>query len=115
MRTLKLNGHVGFDTLPDQIVSKSVSEGFTFNILCIGETGIGKSTLIDTLFNTKFDWEESNHAEQKVRLNKSIYDLQESSVRLKLSIVETVGFGDQIDKEESNQIISNYLGIYIFL
>jgi septin 6/8/11 len=109
MRPLKLNGHVGFDTLPDQIVAKSVSEGFTFNILCIGETGIGKSTLLDTLFNTKFDWEESNHAEQKVRLNKSVYDMQESSVRLKLSIVESVGFGDQIDKEESNQIICNYL------
>lgn len=37
-RTLKLNGHVGFDTLPDQIVSKAVSEGFCFNILCIGES-----------------------------------------------------------------------------
>jgi len=35
--------------------------------------------------------------------------MQESSVRLKLSIVESVGFGDQIDKEESNQIICNYL------
>lgn len=109
LRTLKLNGHVGFDTLPDQIVSKSVSEGFTFNILCIGETGIGKSTLIDTLFNTKFDWDESTHMEKRVRLNKSLYDLQESNVRLKLSVVETVGFGDQIDKEESHQIISNYL------
>lgn len=108
-RTLHLNGHVGFDTLPDQIVSKSVSDGFTFNILCIGETGIGKSTLIDTLFNTKFDWEESSHLEPKVRLNKSTYDLNESNVRMKLSIVETVGFGDQLDKEESYSIVKNYL------
>ncbi len=36
LRNLQLNGHVGFDTLPDQIVAKSVSDGFTFNILCIG-------------------------------------------------------------------------------
>ena len=109
MRTLQLNGHVGFDTLPDQIVAKSVSDGFTFNILCIGETGIGKSTLIDTLFNTKFDWESSSHLEPKVRLNKNTYELVESNVRMKFSIVETSGFGDQLDKEESHKIISSYL------
>jgi septin family protein len=109
LKTLQLNGHVGFDTLPDQIVSKTLADGFCFNILCIGETGIGKSTLIDTLFNTKFDWLESNHLESKVKLNKNTYDLIESNVRLKLTIVETVGFGDQIDKDESHAIISNYI------
>lgn len=65
--------------------------------------------MIDTLFNTKFDWTESSHFEQTVRLNKTTYDLQESNVRLKLSTVETSGFGDQIDKEETHQILSSYL------
>lgn len=37
MRTLSLSGHVGFDSLPDQLVSKSVCQGFSFNILCVGE------------------------------------------------------------------------------
>ncbi|XP_042586387.1 septin-6-like [Cyprinus carpio] len=54
-RPLALSGHVGFDSLPDQLVNKSTSQGFCFNILCIGETGIGKSTLMDTLFNTNFE------------------------------------------------------------
>ncbi|VEN39375.1 unnamed protein product, partial [Callosobruchus maculatus] len=44
MRNLTLSGHVGFDSLPDQLVSKSVQNGFIFNIMCIGETGLGKST-----------------------------------------------------------------------
>jgi septin 6/8/11 len=74
-----------------------------------GETGIGKSTLIDTLFNTKFDWTKSTHFEPKVRLNKSSYDLVESNVKLRLTIVETLGFGDQIDKDESHRIIANYI------
>lgn len=90
-------------------MAKSVSDGFVFNVMCIGETGIGKSTLIDTLFNTRFDWEPSSHMEPRVKLNKSTYELQESNVRLKLSIVETSGYGDQIDKEETHQIIGNYL------
>uniref|UniRef100_A0A8C0BEW6 Uncharacterized protein n=1 Tax=Buteo japonicus TaxID=224669 RepID=A0A8C0BEW6_9AVES len=34
---LSLGGHVGFDSLPDQLVSKSVTQGFSFNILCVGE------------------------------------------------------------------------------
>lgn len=36
-RSLGLGGHVGFDSLPDQLVSKSVTQGFCFNILCVGE------------------------------------------------------------------------------
>lgn len=36
IRNLILSGHVGFDSLPDQLVSKSVQNGFVFNIMCIG-------------------------------------------------------------------------------
>ena len=43
-RPLKLGGHVGFDSLPDQLVNKSVQSGFSFNILSIGETGVGYSS-----------------------------------------------------------------------
>ncbi|NXP31057.1 SEPT8 protein, partial [Leiothrix lutea] len=99
-RSLSLGGHVGFDSLPDQLVSKSVTQGFSFNILCVGETGIGKSTLMNTLFNTTFETEEASHYESAVRLRPRTYDLQESNVHLKLTIVDAVGFGDQINKDE---------------
>ena len=36
VRSLKLGGHVGFDSLPDQLVNKSLQNGFCFNILSIG-------------------------------------------------------------------------------
>ena len=74
-----------------------------------GETGIGKSTLIDTLFNTNFEGHESSHFYPHVRLKAQTYELQESNVRLKLTIVNTVGFGDQINKEESYQPIADYI------
>ncbi|XP_072252002.1 septin-8-A-like isoform X3 [Leuresthes tenuis] len=108
-RTLELGGHVGFDSLPDQLVSKSVAQGFCFNILCVGETGIGKSTLMNTLFNTTFENEEASHYEQEVKLRSQTYELQESNVNLKLTIVHTVGFGDQINKEESFKPITDYI------
>uniref|UniRef100_A0A8C5XY51 Septin n=1 Tax=Microcebus murinus TaxID=30608 RepID=A0A8C5XY51_MICMU len=100
-RSLSMGGHVGFDSLPDQLVSKSVTQGFSFNILCVGETGIGKSTLMNTLFNTTFETEEASHHEACVRLRPQTYDLQESNVQLKLTIVDAVGFGDQVNKDES--------------
>jgi hypothetical protein len=56
VRSLKLGGHVGFDSMPDQLVNKSVQNGFCFNILSIGETGVGKSTLADSLFNTRYQF-----------------------------------------------------------
>lgn len=37
LRNLALSGHVGFDSLPDQLVNKSTSQGFCFNILCVGK------------------------------------------------------------------------------
>lgn len=77
---------MGFDSLPDQLVSKSVTQGFSFNILCVGETGIGKSTLMNTLFNTTFETEEASHHEECVRLRPQTYDLQESNLQLKLTI-----------------------------
>ena len=36
-RDLRLLGHVGFDSFPDQLVTKCVNKGFDFNILCIGK------------------------------------------------------------------------------
>lgn len=66
----------------------------------LGETGLGKSTLMDTLFNTKFEGEPTQHNQPGVQLKSNTYELQESNVRLKLTIVNTVGFGDQINKED---------------
>ncbi|XP_012662499.2 septin-10 isoform X1 [Otolemur garnettii] len=109
IRSLTMSGHVGFESLPDQLVNRSIQQGFCFNILCVGETGIGKSTLVDTLFNTNFEDQESSHFYPQVRLKAQTYELQESNVRLKLTIVNTVGFGDQINKEESYQPIVDYI------
>ncbi|KAG3268165.1 septin 10, transcript variant X2 [Ictidomys tridecemlineatus] len=109
IRSLTMCGHVGFESLPDQLVNRSIQQGFCFNILCVGETGIGKSTLINTLFNTNFEEHEASHFCPNVRLKAQTYELQESNVRLKLTIVNTVGFGDQINKEESYLPIVDYI------
>merc|ERR1711884_516321 len=108
-RNLTLGGHVGFDSLPDQLVNQAVASGFTFNIMCIGETGLGKSTLMDSLFNTSFDSNQANHREPNVKLNSHTYELEESGVKLKLTLCDTVGYGDQVNKEDSFKPIVDYI------
>ncbi|KAM8802739.1 LOW QUALITY PROTEIN: septin-10-like [Rhynchonycteris naso] len=108
--SLRTSGYIEFESLPDQLVNRSIQQGFfCFNTLYVGETGNGKSTLTDTLFNTNFEDCPSPHFYPNVRLKAQTYELQESNVRLKLTIVSTVGFADQINNEESYQPIIDYL------
>ncbi|KAH6564586.1 hypothetical protein BASA81_012227 [Batrachochytrium salamandrivorans] len=45
-----LTGYVGFDSITDQIQKKLVKRGFAFNLMVVGRSGLGKSTLVNTLF-----------------------------------------------------------------
>jgi septin 3/9/12 len=44
-------GAVGFETIGEQVQRKLLKRGFEFNVMVVGESGLGKSTLLDTLFN----------------------------------------------------------------
>ncbi|NXB84862.1 SEP10 protein, partial [Vidua chalybeata] len=77
--------------------------------LTLGETGIGKSALVSSLFNTDFADSPSTHFLSSVRLRAQTFELQESNVLLKLTVVKTVGFGDQVNKADSYQPIVDYV------
>ncbi|GFY78047.1 septin-11 [Trichonephila inaurata madagascariensis] len=110
LRELPLTGHVGFDSLPYQQVKKSLLESFTFNILCVGETGIGKSTLISSLFNTEVDIGSNfSHKHSEVSLKSKKYHLKEKEVPLRLTVTETIGYGDQTNKENCLEPILNFV------
>lgn len=48
----KTSVNVGFSKMPKQIYRKAIQRGFTFNIMLVGVTGLGKSTFLNTLFMT---------------------------------------------------------------
>ena len=44
---------IGFATLPEQVHRKTVRRGFDFTLMVVGEAGLGKSTLVSSLFLTE--------------------------------------------------------------
>ena len=73
----------------------------------LGESGLGKSTLVNTLFNTslyppKERKEPSLDIIPKTVTIQSISaDIEEAGVRLRLTVVDTPGFGDFVNNDES--------------
>lgn len=46
---LEVSEPVGLDNLPNQLVQSELQRGFEFNVMVLGETGIGKTTIISNL------------------------------------------------------------------
>uniref|UniRef100_A0A0K0DVW8 Septin-type G domain-containing protein n=1 Tax=Strongyloides stercoralis TaxID=6248 RepID=A0A0K0DVW8_STRER len=108
---LKPDGFVGIDTLPYQLTKRADNLRFQFNILCVGETGIGKTTLIESLFNRRFpDLDPCSGELRQLELCVSQCEITEGTVTCKLRIIETAGYGDHMfDKDHGTKLITSYI------
>merc|ERR1712212_487027 len=82
-----LGGFIGFANLPNQVHRKSVKKGFEFTLMVVGESGLGKSTLINSLFLTDLYPERiipgaAEKITQTVSLEESSVEIEERGVRL---------------------------------
>ncbi|CAL8342864.1 unnamed protein product [Merluccius merluccius] len=99
-----LFGYVGIEAVLDQMRRKTMKSGFEFNIMVVGQSGLGKSTLVDTLFKSKVSRKSCtpNYEEKiskTVKLQSVSHVIEEKGVKLKLTVIDTPGFGDQINNE----------------
>ncbi|XP_063812241.1 septin-4-like isoform X3 [Pseudophryne corroboree] len=77
--------YVGFATLPNQVHRKYVKKGFEFTLMvadCVTQT---------------------------VDIVKQTVDIQEKGVRLRLTIVDTPGYGDAINNEDCWKLVADYI------
>ncbi|XP_062930412.1 septin-9-like isoform X1 [Mobula hypostoma] len=106
-------GYVGIDSILEQMRRKAMKQGFEFNIMVVGQSGLGKSTLINTLFKSKVSRKSIEGNEERipqtVEMKSISHDIEEKGVRMKLTVIDTPGFGDQINNENCWQPITEFI------
>jgi len=95
-----------------KIVAK---RGANFTIMVAGESGLGKTTFINTLFSTTI----KNYADHKRRHQKQLgktveiditkAELEEKFFKVRLTVIDTPGFGDYVNNRDSWQPIIEFI------
>ncbi|XP_026060950.1 neuronal-specific septin-3-like isoform X2 [Carassius auratus] len=106
--------YVGIDAILEQMRRKAMKQGFELNIMVVGQSGLGKSTLMNTLFKSKvsrksFPSEAEEKIPKTIEIKSISHDIEEKGVRMKLTVIDTPGFGDQINNENCWQPIMKFI------
>lgn len=109
-----MSTYVGFANLPNQVHRKTVKRGFEFTLMVVGESGLGKSTLINSLFLTDLYAGRNfptakDRIKSTLKIDTSSVEIEERGVRLKLTVVDTPGFGDSLDCSNGFDPIVKYI------
>ncbi|KAG6376325.1 cell division GTP binding protein [Boletus reticuloceps] len=111
---IRATSYVGFDSITQQIEHKLLKRGFQFNVIVVGQTGLGKSTLINTIFashliDSKGRLEADEPVRQTTEIQAVSHVIVENGVKLRLNIVDTPGYGDQVNNENCWDPIVKYI------
>ncbi|XP_012990838.1 septin 9b isoform X3 [Esox lucius] len=106
--------YVGIDAILEQMRRKAMKQGFELNIMVVGQSGLGKSTLMNTLFKSKVSRKSlvstpEERIPQTIEIKSISHDIEEKGVRMKLTVIDTPGFGDQINNENCWQPIMKFI------
>ena len=107
-------GPVGFDSITRQIERRLLRRGFQFNVMVVGQSGLGKTTLINTLFashlvDTSGRKDPQSEFARTPEIKVVSHVIEENGVRLKMNIIDTPGYGDQVNNEKCWDPIVKYI------
>ncbi|CCE79559.1 Piso0_001633 [Millerozyma farinosa CBS 7064] len=100
---------VGITNLPNQRYKIILREGSTFTLMVAGESGLGKTTFINTLFQTTLKQHaDVNERHTRLASTSPTMDidivrsiLEEKNFKINLNIVDTPGFGNNVNNHDS--------------
>ncbi|GME83883.1 unnamed protein product [Ambrosiozyma monospora] len=106
---------VGITNLPNQRYKIVSNQGATLNIMLAGESGLGKTTFINTLFQTQLKAHITDSQRFQKPTAKTVQidiiraELEEKTFVLNLNIIDTPGFGDNINNRNTWQTIVDFI------
>jgi septin 6/8/11 len=74
-----------------------------------GETALGKSTLVESLFDCPLGLESHTHLDSGVGVSTFSTTVSESSTELELTLITSVGYGDQLDRSCTAKPLVSYI------
>lgn len=84
---------LGFDSLPSQAASRHKVHGLAFNLMVVGSPGIGKTTLINSLFDFDYgDTPDIDREKTSVHLKVREFRPKNNVLEMKITVIETKGF-----------------------
>lgn len=109
-----MNRNLGLAQLPNEVRRKMFKKGFKFSLMVVGENGLGKSTLIESLFlSDLYPDRVVPTAEERMKKTTEVevktVDIVERGVKLSLTVLDTPGFGDAIDNTETFKPIIDFI------
>ncbi|KAI8826707.1 Septin-type guanine nucleotide-binding (G) domain-containing protein [Fimicolochytrium jonesii] len=108
-------GSVRSHMLATNIRRKNTKKGLAFTVMVVGSSGLGKSTFINTLCESPIIAKRDFGNPEKAAIEKSVaitpvtVDIEEDGIKLALTIVDTPGFGDNINNEGTFLDILSYI------
>eukprot|EP00158_Paraphelidium_tribonemae_P002491 Partr_v1_DN25411_c0_g1_i4_m53618 putative Cell division control protein len=108
-------GNVGIANLPNQLHKIVYRKGATFNLMVVGESGLGKTTYINTLFTTSIlpsaslEDRNSKPIERTVKIHICKAVAPEKGFVVNLNVIDTPGFGDYVNNSGSWDPIMRFI------
>ncbi|RMZ84086.1 hypothetical protein DV737_g1256, partial [Chaetothyriales sp. CBS 132003] len=106
---------IGIANLPNQRHKIVAKRGAAFTIMVAGESGLGKTTFINTLFSTtikNYTDHSKRHAKQidkTVEIEITKAELEEKFFKVRLTVIDTPGFGDYVNNRDSWMPVIEFL------
>ncbi|GMR54060.1 hypothetical protein PMAYCL1PPCAC_24255 [Pristionchus mayeri] len=104
--------YVGFANFPNQVFRRAIKNGFEFTLMVVGQSGLGKSTFVNTLFLAEINDPKEIEIPKVVSttsIEQKDVKLVENGTTLRLSLVDTPGFGDAIDNNKCWEPIVQFI------